>query len=159
MKFTVEVEDFYLETREDGQEGLEKGLKEYIKSEVYHKISEKIKKKVDESVRILVQERIEKELSSTINRRISELVSSEKIIKNKEEILISDYIKEQFSNNHGWNNPNDAIRKIAKEFGDEMKKRYDFIYANHIVQQMHTIGVIKEEIYNNLIENKEKIKP
>ena len=79
---------------------------------------------------------------------------SETITRDKKEISISAYIKQQFENNSGWNNPQEQITKKAKEFGDEMKKRYDFFYANQIVQQMHTVGVIKEEIYANLIENK-----
>ena len=154
MKYIIEVEDFYLETGKDGQEGLETGLKEYITHELYRKIAESIREKVDKAIKDVVEIKVEKEMRLQINTRIAEIISSETITRDKKEISISSYIKQQFENNSGWNNPSEQITKKAKEFGDEMKKRYDFFYANQIVQQMHTVGIIKEEIYANLIENK-----
>jgi hypothetical protein len=154
MKYTIEVEDFYLEGGDDGQEGLEKGLREYITHEVVRQIWKQIKEKVDDAITMKVKAKVEQEMALQINTRIREIISSETITRDKKEISISDYIKQQFENNSGWNNPNEQITKRAKEFGDEMKKRYDFFYANQIVQQMHTVGIIKEEIYANLIENK-----
>ncbi len=149
MKFTVEVEDFWLEEKE-----LSAALTTAIKNDVVSTIKQNIEKKVDEAIRIAVQAKIEQELTLQINLRVSELIASGKIVKDKAEISISDYIKQQFDKNSGWNCPYDQITKLAKAYGDEMKKRYDFMYANHIVQQMHTVGIIKEEIYKNLIEKK-----
>jgi hypothetical protein len=149
MKFTVEVEDFYL----DGEE-LSSSLVEMVKREVVSAIKKNIEQKVDDAVRIAVQAKIEQELTLQINLRVSELIASGKIIKGGDEISITDHIKQQFEKNSGWNSPYEQIKAIAKTYGDEMKKRYDFLYANQIVQQMHVIGIIKEEIYNNLIEKK-----
>jgi hypothetical protein len=149
MKFTVEVEDFYL----DGEE-LSSSLVEAVKGNVVATIKQNIEKKVDEAIRIAVQAKIEQELTLQINLRVSELIASGKIIKDKAEISIVDYIKQQFEKHSGWNSPYDQITNLAKRYGDEMKKRYDFFYANHIVQQMHTVGIIKEEVYKNLIGEK-----
>ena len=148
MKFTVEVEDFYL----DKEDELAPELSTYVTGQVVSQIWVKIEKKVDESVRVSVQAKIEQELTKKINIRIAELIESEKIIVRGQEISIPDYIKSQFEKNSGWGNPDEIIEKKAKEFGAEMKKRYDYFYANQIVQQMHTIGIIKEDIYKNLIE-------
>ena len=148
MKFTVEVEDFYL----DKEDELAPELSTYVTGQVVSQIWVKIEKKVDESVRVSVQAKIEQELTKKINIRIAELIESEKIIVRGQEISIPDYIKSQFEKHSGWGNPDEIIEKKAKEFGAEMKKRYDYFYANQIVQQMHTIGIIKEDIYKNLIE-------
>ena len=147
MKFTVEVEDFYLD-----EEELSSALVQKVQGEVVSIINKNIQQKVDDAIRIAVQAKIEQELTLQINLRVSELIASGKIIKDKQEISIVDYIKQQFERNSGWNSPYEQIVNIAKKYGDEMKKRYDYLYANQIVQQMHVVGIIKEEIYKNLIE-------
>jgi hypothetical protein len=153
MKFTVEVEEFYL-NEEDSGRSLETTLRDYIINEVVSKIWEKIKDEADNAITMKVETKVRMEMESQINKRIAEIIDSETIFRDKKEILISDYLREQFERNIGWNKPDDIIRDKAKQFGDEMKKRYDFLYANEIVQQMHKIGILKEEIYTNLLENK-----
>ena len=153
MKYTIEVEDFYLDEGENGK-SLSESLQQYITDKVIGEIWKQIKEKVDDAITMKVKAKVEKELGLQINTRIAEIIARETITRDKKEILISDYIKDQFQANTGWNSPSEVIRQKAKEFGDEMKKRYDFLYANLIVTQMHNIGIIKEEIYANLIENK-----
>jgi hypothetical protein len=150
MKYTVEVEDFFMDEDDD----LSKKLNDYVVHQVITQIWEKINKKVDDEIRLAVQAYIERELTAKINARIADIVMSEKIKKDGKEQMVVDYIKDRFINNSGWTSPIDQITKLAKEYGNEMKKRYDYLYANQIVQQMRNIGVIKEEIFANLIEGK-----
>jgi len=150
MKFTIEINDFWVE-----DDYVIESLTHRIKSEVIDQINAKIKDKIDIAIGTSIQEIIEKELRFKIDSRIAAIVSSETITINKREVLIVDYIKETFTKSTGWNNPIDLISRKAKEFGEEMKKRYDYLYANQIVQQMHKIGIIKEEVFNNLIEQKD----
>ena len=153
MKFTVEVEEFYLNEENSGM-SLETTLRDYIIDEVVSMIWEKIESEVEKAITMKVEEKVKMEMAIKIDKRIAEVMDCETIIRDKKTILISDYIREQFEKNTGWNRPDEIIREKAKIFGDEMKKRYDFLYANAIVQQMHKLGIIKEEIYANLIENK-----
>jgi hypothetical protein len=150
MKFTVEIDEFYLDEEQD----LAPALVKQVTTAIVNQIWGKIKEKVDKQVTVSVAAQIDAELATKINLRVAELIASEKITRDGKEISIVDYIKQRFDSNAGWNSPNDHITKIAKQFGDEMKKRYDYFYANQIVQQMHTVGIIKEEIFANLIENK-----
>jgi len=151
MKFVVEVDDFYL----DEESELAPALSNHVVRSVVDQIWERINKKVDEAIRVTVQAKIEQELTAKINIRIADCFASEKItLRDGKEVLISDYIKDRFQNNTGWSSPQESIVKIAKEYGNEMKKRYDYFYANQIVQQMHTIGVLREEVFANLIEGK-----
>lgn len=150
MKFTVEIEEFYLDEEQDLAPSLVKQVTDAVTDQIWGKI----KAKVDEAVRVSVEAKINNELAQKINLRVGELINSEKIIKDKQEISIIDYIKQQFDRSSNWGSPYEQITKIAKQYGDEMKKRYDFLYANQIVQQMHVIGIIKEDIYANLIDNK-----
>jgi uncharacterized C2H2 Zn-finger protein len=147
MKFTVEVEEFWVEEAE-----LSSALIGVVTKDVTNQIKKSIEKQVDLAIKTIVQARIEQELALQINMRVSELIAAGVIVRDGEEILIADHIKNLFQKNSGWNSPVDLLSKMAKQYGDEMKKRYDYLYANQIVQQLHTIGVIKEDIYKNLIE-------
>ena len=149
MKFTVEVDDFWLE-----EEELNEALVSRVKLEVIHDINASIKEKVDKAITIAVTAAIEQELKLKINMRVAEVIATEKIIYDRKEWAIVDWIKDQFVRNSRWNSPYEQIEKIAKQYGAEMKKRYDYFYANQIVQQIHSVGIIKEEIYKNLIEAK-----
>jgi len=149
MKFTVEVDDFYLEEGE-----LSTSLINEVSRNVISQIQESIKEKADKAITIAVKAKIEQELALQINLRVAELIASGVIIRDKKEVSIVDYIKDQFDRYNSWNSPYEQITRIAKEYGNEMKKRYDYFYANQIVQQMHTVGVLKEDVFANLIENK-----
>lgn len=69
MKYTVEVDDFYME-----EGNLSQCLEEHITNAVVNSIWEKIKNKVDEAVRVTVQAKIEQELSLKINVRVNDLI-------------------------------------------------------------------------------------
>lgn len=148
MKFTVEVEDFYL----DEEENLAPALVKQVTDNVVNEIWQRVKDKVDKAITIAVEAKVQQELSLQINMRVAELIASGKIIKDKKEISMADWIKEQFDRNVGWSSPYDQIKNIAANYGQEMKKRYDYFYANQIVTQMAKIGVLKEEIFHKLID-------
>lgn len=153
MKFTIEVSDFYL----DEESELAPALVKHIKHEVVTQIWDKIKAQAEEKLAKAVQSQTEAILSTQINLIVSQLIDAAKIRKNGKEIPVADYIAEQFDKNNNWNSPYEHITKLAKAYGDEMKKRYDYFYANQIVQQMHVIGVLKEEIFQKLID--QDVKP
>ncbi len=152
MKFTVEVEDFYLDEEGDLAPGLTKFVTHEVVTQIWSKIQGIVEKKITEAV----QSQTEAILSAQINMLTSQLISAGKITKNGKELLISDYIKDRFDNSGNWNAPYEQIEKLAKAYGNDMKKRYDYFYANQIVQQMHVIGVLKEEVFNKLIEQEKK---
>lgn len=148
MKFTVEIEDFWMEG-----DKLEKELRDYIASNVFSQIWSSIQKKVDEEIRNSVEAIAKTEVTAKINRRLKEIMETEKFItRDKKEILIVDYIKQLFQDSHRWNNPTEVIENLAKTFGAEMKKRYDFVFASQIVKEMNTVGLLKDDVVAKLLE-------
>lgn len=152
MKFIIEVDEFYL----DEESELAPALQKHVTREVVAQIWGKIKAQVDEKIAAAVQARTEAILSTQINLIVSQLIDAGKVCKNGREIPIADYVKEQFDKSSGWNSPYEHVTNLAKAYGTEMKKRYDYLYANQIVQQMHVIGVLKDEIFHQLIDHEKK---
>ena len=153
MKFTIEVEDFYL----DGEDSLEANLKDYIKRDVVSQIEKNIRTKVEDQIQREVHLEVEKTFVRKIRDAVTEIVGTEKIKgSNGVEITLSDYIKNKFQNNTDWRSPDDTIKALAKKFGDEMKARYDLLFASQIVQKLHENGLLKEDVAKKLLENNSK---
>ena len=152
MKFTVEVEEFWLEEKE-----LEKGLQDYVIKDVIIQINEAMKKKIEEQITMRVKEEVEKTMYRRINAIIEETIKTEDVfVRQGETIKIVDYIKKQFLDNSGWSNPTETIKKLAKEFGQELKNRYDLMFASQIVAKMNENGLLKEGAAKYLLEDKKE---
>ena len=148
MKFTVEVEEFWL--GEDGE--LERGLKEYVSKKVLDQIYQTIDKKVEDHIAITIKKEIDNKLYYKINQKISELIATENIFIDKKEISIADHIKNVFQTNTGWRSPQEAIREFAQKFGNECKQRYDLAFASQIVAKMNENGLLKDDVAKLILQ-------
>ena len=146
MKFTVEVEDFWLEEEELAAE-----LQGHVKSEVVREISASIKDKVEKQITTQVKEVLDQKISLVIDTVLTDLVATGVIVSDRKEITIVEHVKNLFQKNHGWSNPTQQMERIAKKFGDELKLQYNNIFANKIVQNMKQQGLLKDEVVQILL--------
>jgi hypothetical protein len=150
MKFTIEVNDFWLDEGAD----LEPALQKHIVREVVSTITKSIQDKVDMQITMQVEKALNARLAFVISERISELIEAGTIMKNGKAVPLVDHIEELFHTNHGWNNPEEKMKKIAKDFGEQLKLQYNAMFANHIVQGLKTQGLLKDEVVKLLLEGK-----
>lgn len=150
MKFTIEVEDFYLEEGD-----LEGALKKHIIDSCVYKITQEIKTKIDDGVNKEVKAQVEQTLYRKIGSLVSECIASDKVKgrhSNDPEITIQEFIKQKFVETAKEKAPTDEfIRKLASQFGEELKKRYDLLFASQLVAKMKDSGFLKEEAVQLLL--------
>jgi hypothetical protein len=146
MKFTVDVEDFYLE---DGELSAE--LVRVIKEGVINQMKKNVEDRIDAQIVVKVTGAINDYLDLVIKNKLNELLETGTIIKSGKVIKITDHINELFVNNQGWDNPRNQIAALAKKFGEELKQRYDAIFANRIVVKLNEQGMLKDEVVKMLI--------
>jgi len=147
MKFTIEVDDFYLEEGELSTE-----LKKYVIEKVVDSIWKDIDKRVESQITLTVKNEIKQKLEMKINSTVENTVLTEKIRIDNKEISLVDYIKEVFVKNTGWSSPVESFKEFAKRFGAEMKQRYDIAFANQIVSKLNENGLLKDEAVAKLLE-------
>ena len=141
MKIQIDVSDFYL----DEDYNLENGLKKHIIYEAIRSISEKIKEKVDSEIK----QEVEKHILENLADEISKIVSNGKVKRKTDNIAvtISEYVQDSLLNsNSSWQSFDKTIREVAKNFCDEMKKRYDLAFASNIVANLVNNKMIKDEV-------------
>lgn len=153
MKFTIEVEDFYLDEEKD----LAPALKQHIISTVVNKISTDLKAKIEDGVQKEVKAQVEQTLYRKIGSFVTEAIENDKIkgrYTNDPEMTLQEWVKLQFTEKAREKAPVDAtLEKLAKGFGEEMKKRYDLMFASQLVTKMKESGFLKEEVVSLLLNN------
>jgi len=147
MKFTIEVEDFWLD-----EEELTEALESHVKREVVREISASIKDKIEAQITKKITETINVKLEALIDVHLDSLIESNTIIKNNKEILIPEHIKQLFMNDRGWQNVDDKIRSYSKKFSTEMKLQYDAAFATKVVMNMKEQGLLKNDVVKMLLD-------
>lgn len=97
---------------------------------------------------------MEETLKEQIQVLVTDVISTGKIRVDSysdNEIPIEDWIKKKFNGNCGYGSAENQIKELAKKFGDEMKQRYDLLFASQIVAKLDEHGLLKEDIAGLLL--------
>ena len=147
MKFSVDVDEFWLE-----EEELSEALTAHLKRSIIIEVSKSIEDKVQKAVTEKVTERIKEKLEPLIEATLDDLIEVGTINYNRESVTIVQHIKNLFEKHSGWSNPDKKIEAIAKKFGEELKLQYNSIFATKIVQNMNEQGLIKDSALKTLLD-------
>ena len=152
MKFTVEIEDFWL----DEEEELAPTLRKHIVNDVVSKINKQIENKVEDTITRQVKQQVQQQLLEKTNRLIDEFIEKGEIqsgISGHPGVSVEEYIKEQFNRKSGWGNPAEKMAKIAERLGNQLKERYDLLFATHVVKKLDKEGLLKENVAKMILDS------
>lgn len=156
MKITIDLEDFWL----DGETDLESGLKDFVKREVLKEINKSIEKRVEDHLTTKIKEEVEKHMYKQMNSFIADFIKTGQIkssnYSDAKMISVEEYVKQKFSSDTGWSSPNEQIKTLAKKFGDEMKARYDLLFASQLVAKLNDTGLLKKDAARLLLDTMER---
>jgi len=147
MRFTVEVEDFWLE-----EEELSVALQQAVKNEVISSIRKDIKDQVSAFMDKILKEEIYDQMQTRVTILMSEFVESGKVkgrYSGDGEMTVNEWIAKEFKGS------NESILKYvnesAKKQTDELKRRYDLLFASQIVSKINEQGLLKEDVARLLL--------
>lgn len=150
MKFVIEVDDFYLEEGD-----LEGALKSHIITSCVHKITTDLKQKIEDGVTKEVKAQVEQTLYRKIASFVTDSIANDKIkgyYSNDPEVTLQEWVKKRFIETAREKAPiDDTVKKLAAAFGEEMKKRYDLLFASQLVAKMKDSGFLKDEAVQLLL--------
>ena len=155
MKFTVEIEEFYLDEEQD----IEPTLKNFVIKSVVQSIQKSLESKIEDAITKEVRDQISKSLFRNIQSVVKKVITEGKIKSRRSSdslVTIEEYIRQDFEYNSGYSSPKETIEKLAKQFGDEMKRRYDLLFASQIVAKLGANGLLKDEAVKMLLETIDK---
>lgn len=152
MKIEIDISDFWLEEGE-----LETELKRYITHQAVNAINASIKERVEKHVDAEAKRQIEESMYKLINSHITECIASEKVknpYNSSEQITLTEWITGRFEKSDNTAKLNDVVSKVAKNYADEIKQRYDMLFASQLVSKMHENKMLKDDVANMLLDNK-----
>jgi len=147
MKFTVEVEDFWLEEGE-----LSTTLKDAVKQDVVFQIRTEIKEKVQKLMEDILKKEILKQIETRVQMLMETFLKDGKVkapYSNQPEMTVEEWIATSFKN--ADKTIKDYIEKSAKLQSDELKKRYDLLFASQIVTKLNEQSMLREDVAKLLL--------
>lgn len=151
MKIEIDISDFWLEEGE-----LETELKKYITSQAIYSINGTIKERVDKHVDAEAKRQIEESMYKAINGHITACISSEKVksrYNSSIEVTLAEWVKESFLKTELVRKLDAIITEVAKGYANDLKQRYDLLFASQLVSKMHENGMLKEDVAKLLLPN------
>lgn len=152
LNITLDLEDIDL-WNEDYD--LEESVRKALKNEIIREISDKIREKTRDSIEQRCSKYIDGKFDSMVSMYFQDFVQNNKIaIDGKEEMLMSDWIKQYLSGkmrSRFYGGFDSTMEKVAKDFAEDLKKRYDMKFAALIVKNMAEAKLLKDEELAKLI--------
>ena len=151
INVTIDLDDLWTDESSISEE-----ISMEIKRKVLDEIWNKLKPAVEDQITRATKNEVEKMYCRKINTFIDEFFETGELKSPKnsnEKMSLKEYIYYQIQNNTGWNSPNENIKKLAQQFGNDMKNRYDLLFASQLVAKMNENGLLKEDVAKKLLDN------
>lgn len=153
----IDLHDIFME---DDEESLHESLKNSISNSVFQKVSRSIEDKVNEKLIESITDLMNDKMETIIDVHINSFIENgtlRRMSYSPKEVSIKDYLYNVFSENSGWDNPGKQLQAMADKLGKEMKIQLEGEFAQKIVSNMKTQGLLKDEVVNALMSD--DIKP
>lgn len=151
IELKIDISEFY----QNENSGFDEAFKSGVIREAVNQVKKLLETKIDDQINRVVKEQVNKTYCAKISKLVSEQLKTRKLkgkYSNDGEITLEKWIEEEFTRSSGWNSPKDHLDKLAKKFSDEMKNRYDLLFASQIVAKLEGQGLLKEDVAKLLLK-------
>lgn len=155
MKFTIDLEEFYLES-DEGSENIETELKRFIVNTVVMEIYKKIKPDIEAMTSIEIKNNIDASIAVEIEKIVSEFCKSgmvnDRYDQNKKTPFLQ-WIDSTFQEQLTRLNLDALIKKKADTIAAGLEKRYDLLFASQIVSNLNKAGFLRSDAAALLLQS------
>lgn len=165
MKITIDLEDLvndFIEDAHQGEYGIEDQfeLKEEIKQAIVKQVSyanfrneiAEMRSKAHE----LLKKRVAEKLDEIIEKQVDRIIKEDKVKfgYSSEPVTLFEYIQKVYMDT-SYNRKlklEDIAKSIADKRAEQMKDRYDLLFASQFVSKLDTIGLLKPDAAKILLD-------
>jgi hypothetical protein len=166
MTIKVNLTDIYPEA--DGCSGdgyctfasISEAIQQEVTGAIQGKIMESIDEDLKKSILSAVKEKVLLHLDIKIKRKVRQLMREGMIQPSHytSPIKITDHIEKLFKSNGEWLKEGEVFLKrhteeIARKFSEDLKNKYDMIFAAQIVDSLGKAGLLKDDAVKKLVSN------
>jgi len=150
MNFKVELDEFYMD---DDSEDLESELKKHIINSVVYEIFKRIETRVKSEIIKAVEDQITATVGTTIQNYCTDYIKNGTMNSHYKETLVKDRVEQKIKQVIDTNSSYDQIKTIGKKIADELKIRYDRVFAQSLIISMQKAGLLKENSIATLLDD------
>lgn len=154
MKLKVDLDDFYLDEEDD----LVPAIKDFVVNKVTSTIWDRVEEKIKQKILDLCNENIQKIIDEKIETYLTEMLDKEMIKKDRwsdELVSLQEYVSttfnKDFDNNYKKRLDN-IVESKTKDICEEIKKRYDLLFASQLISKMNDQNMLKEDIAKLILD-------
>lgn len=154
MKLKVDLDDFYLDEEDD----LVPAIKDFVVNKVTGTIWDRVEEKIKQKILDLCNENIQKIIDEKIEKYLTEMLDKEMIKKDRwsnELVSLQEYVSttfnKDFDNNYRKKLEN-VVESKTKDICEEIKKRYDLLFASQLISKMNDQNMLKEDIAKLILD-------
>jgi restriction endonuclease Mrr len=157
ISVTVTIDNDWIE---DGE--LEETFKERVIHNVVSQLYESLSKEHLTHLKKVSEEQIKKLCIDARSKAVNEFIEKGQVLSyygSNKMVSVDERIREEFNSDRGYGSVKEYITNIAKNLSKEAKDRYDFYFASQIVNKLNEASLLKEGVYESLVNNNDKLKP
>lgn len=154
MKLKIDLDDFYLDEEDD----LVPAIKDFVVNKVISTIWDRVEEKIKQKILDLCNENIQKIIDEKIETYLTEMLDKEMIKKDRwsdELVSLQEYVSTAFNKDFD-NNYRKILERIVedktKNICEEIKKRYDLLFASQLISKMNDQNMLKEDIAKLILD-------
>jgi len=152
MKLTVNIdlEEIFCEEDET--------IKEAIKNDVVYQVQKSVREKLKEDLTRVADEAKKEVVDSFKDGHILEIckeVIADKGIKysySSDKMPLDEYLVKAFEDSRNYEGIFKHIDRVAENFSNKVKEKYDFKFAAQVVNKLSEQGLLKDDEIKKLIE-------
>lgn len=151
MKFTVEIEEFWVDQETD----LLPEIHNQVVSDVARQIVKQLQARIDTEVALEVKSQANKKLAEQIEKAVADAIEIGTIpgqYSNSPRLTLEEYVKDKFEREGSTDrNIGKMVMAESVRYAESIKERYDILFVTGIVQKMNEQGMLKESVGNVLL--------
>lgn len=154
MKLKIDLDDFYLDEEDD----LVPAIKDFVVIKVTSTIWDRVEEKIKQKILDLCNENIQEIINEKIEKYLTEMLDKEMIKKDRwsdELVSLQEYVSTTFNKDFD-NNYKKKLENIVegktKDICEEIKKRYDLLFASQLISKMNDQNMLKEDIAKLILD-------
>lgn len=151
MTITINVDEFWLDEESDFEESLKKYIVEQATYKVFGKIKNELLEKIHIKVEEEVYEKVEEFMRDFIKQNANKL---EMKVGYGQTVPLEEGVRSILSNraeNYAMSSITKLVEAYAKSFVDDLRKRYDLLFASQVITKLNENKMLKEGVFESLM--------
>lgn len=151
ITITINMDDFWMDADSD----FEESFKRYIVDQATYKVFENVKKDLLKDIHLEVEKNVDKKVEEFMSDFIEQNANKLKMkVGYNQEVPLGEGVKNILLNNadkYAMTSITKLVEAYAKNFVDDLRKRYDLLFASQVITKLNENKMLKEGVFESLM--------